>query len=115
MPDYYRFMLMLAQGGILDGVRILKQSTITDMMTNQLSGPTFPVRFDNDPWPGMGYGLGIGVQTMESHQIGWIGISGATAWWYPHEDMIVIALPQALFNWEASDRLLGMASELLAI
>jgi CubicO group peptidase (beta-lactamase class C family) len=111
MPDYYRFMSMLTQGGTLEGAQILNRSTVTMMMTNQLSGPTFPVRFD-DPWPGMGYGLGIGVQTMAPRQIGWIGISGTTAWWYPQEDLIVIALPQALFNWEASDRLLGMAGEL---
>ncbi|HMD81090.1 MAG TPA: serine hydrolase domain-containing protein [Anaerolineales bacterium] len=114
MPDYYRFMSMLANGGTLDGVRVLKQSTVTMMTTNQLSDSAFPVRFD-DPWPGMGYGLGIGVQTLESRQVGWIGISGTTAWWYPQEEMIVIALPQALFNWEASDRLLGMAGELYSI
>jgi CubicO group peptidase (beta-lactamase class C family) len=114
VPDYYRFMSMLANGGILDGVRILKQGTVTKMTTNQLSGSTFPVRFD-DPWPGMGYGLGIGVQTMEACQVGWIGISGTTAWWYPQEQMIVIALPQMLFNWEASDRLLEMARELIAV
>lgn len=113
MPDYYRFLSMLANGGIVDGVRVLKQPTVTMMTTNQLSGSAFPVRFD-DPWPGMGYGLGIGVQTMESRQVGWIGISGTTAWWYPQEEMIVIALPQARFNWEASDRLLEMAGELLA-
>jgi CubicO group peptidase (beta-lactamase class C family) len=111
MPDYYRFMSMLANDGLLEGVRVLKQNTVTMMMTNQLSGSAFPVRFD-DPWPGMGYGLGIGIQTMEPRQIGWIGISGTTSWWYPQEDMIVIALPQALFNWEASDRLLEMAREL---
>jgi len=111
MPDYYRFMSMLANGGILNGVRILKQATVSMMTTNQLTGSAFPVRFD-DPWPGMGYGLGIGVQTMERKQVGWIGISGTTAWWYPQDNMIVIALPQALFNWEASDRLLEMASEL---
>jgi CubicO group peptidase (beta-lactamase class C family) len=63
----------------------------------------------------MGYGLGIGVQTMAPRQIGWIGISGTTAWWYPQEDMILIALPQALFNWEASDRLVGMAGELFGL
>lgn len=114
MPDYYRFMSMLANGGILDGVRVLKESTVTMMTTNQLSGSAFPVRFD-DPWPGMGYGLGIGVQTLEPGQVGWIGISGTTAWWYPQEEMIVIALPQALFNWEASDRLLGMAGELYGV
>jgi CubicO group peptidase (beta-lactamase class C family) len=60
----------------------------------------------------MGYGLGIGVQTLEPRQVGWIGLSGTTAWWYPQEEMIVIALPQAWLNWEASDRLLGMAGEL---
>ena len=112
MADYYRFMAMLKNGGILEGVRILKQNTVTMMTTNQLRGSAFPVRFD-DPWPGMGYGLGIGVQTMESRQVGWIGISGTTAWWYPQDEMIVIALPQALFDWEASDRLLTMARELL--
>jgi len=114
MPDYYRFMSMLANGGILDGVRVLKQDTVTKMTTNQLTGAAFPVRFD-DPWLGMGYGLGIGVQTLESGQVGWIGISGTTAWWYPHEEMIAIALPQALFNWEASDRLLEMAGELFRV
>jgi CubicO group peptidase (beta-lactamase class C family) len=114
MPDYYRFMSMLANEGILEDVRILKQSTVAMMMTNQLSGSAFPVRFD-DPWPGMGYGLGIGVQTMGSKQVGWIGISGTSAWLYPQEEMIVICLPQAWFNWEASDRLLGMAEELFDV
>ena len=114
MPDYYRFMSMLANGGMLDGVRVLKQGTVTMMTTNQLSGSAFPVRFD-DAWPGMGYGLGIGVQTLEARQVGWIGISGTTAWWYPQEEMIAIALPQALFNWEASDRLLEMAGGLFEV
>ena len=67
MPDYYRFMSMLANGGILEGVRVIKQSTVTMMKTNQLTGSAFPVRFD-DPWPGMGYGLGMGLQTMKSHR-----------------------------------------------
>jgi CubicO group peptidase (beta-lactamase class C family) len=114
MPDYYRFMSMLANGGILEGVRVLKQDTVSMLTTNQLTGSAFPVRFD-DPWPGMGYGLGLGVQTLEPHQIGWMGISGTTAWWYPHKDMIVIAFPQALFNFEASDRLLEMAADLPGI
>jgi CubicO group peptidase (beta-lactamase class C family) len=115
MPDYLRFMLMLANGGELDGVRLLKRSTVTAMTTNQLVGPTFPVRFNNEPWAGMGYGLGVGVQVTEVPQFGWIGVSGTTAWIYPREEMIVIAMPQALFNWEASDTLLRMAHEALAI
>ncbi len=115
MPDYLRFMLMLANGGELDGVRVLKQSTVTAMTTNQLTGSTFPVRFNNEPLPGMGFGFGIGVQVTDEPQVGWNGVSGTTAWIYPREEMIVIAMPQALFNWEASDTLLRIAREAIAI
>jgi CubicO group peptidase (beta-lactamase class C family) len=68
----------------------------------------------------MGYGFGVGVQETDSPRIGWvgaygwIGISGTTAWIHPKEEMIVIAMPQALFNWEASDTLLRMAREAIA-
>ncbi len=108
MPDYYRFMAMLANYGSLEGIRILQKKTVKMMVTNQLHGPTFPVRFD-DPWPGMGYGLGIGVQTLERSQVGWIGVSGTTAWWYPHDDLILIAMPQMRYDWEASDHFLQEA------
>jgi CubicO group peptidase (beta-lactamase class C family) len=114
MPDYFRFMLMLANGGELDGVRLLKRSTITAMTTNQLTGPAFPVRFNNEPSPGMGFGLGVGVQVTDEPRVGWIGVSGTTAWIYPRKEMIVIAMPQALFNWEASDTFLTMACEAIA-
>ena len=61
----------------------------------------------------MGFGLGIGVQVMGRPQIGWIGVSGTTGWIFPNEEMIVIAMPQALFNWAASDTLLSMAHEVI--
>lgn len=115
MPDYLRFMLMLAKGGELEGVRVLKRSAVNAMTTNQLTGPTFPVRFNNEPWVGMGYGLGVGVQVTDEPRFGWIGVSGTTAWSYPREELIVIAMPQALFNWEASDTLLRMACEAIMI
>jgi CubicO group peptidase (beta-lactamase class C family) len=115
MSDYLRFMRMLANGGELDGVRLLKQSTVTAMTANQLTGPAFPVRFNNEPWPGMGFGFGVGVQVTDEPQIGWIGVSGTTAWIYPRQEMIVIAIPQAFFNWEASDTLLRMAREAIAV
>lgn len=115
MPDYLRFMLMLANGGELEGVRVLKRSTVNAMTTNQLTGPTFPVRFNNEPWAGMGYGLGVGVQVTDEPRFGWIGVSGTTAWVYPRAELIVIAMPQALFNWDASDTLLSMAHEAIMI
>ena len=112
--DYSRFMLMLANGGELDGVRLLQQDTVTAMTTNQLTGPTFPVRFGSEPWPDMGYGLGVGVLVTDAPQVGWIGISGTSAWIFPSEEMIVIAMPQVFLNWEASDHLEKIAREAIS-
>ena len=110
LPDYFRFMLMFANGGELDGVRLLKPETIAAMSTNQLTGSAFPIRF-GAPWNGMGFGLGMGVQVTEPIRFGWIGACGSTAWIYPREDLIVIAIPQARNNFEASDALLRLACE----
>jgi CubicO group peptidase (beta-lactamase class C family) len=111
LPDVFRFMLMLANGGTVDGVRVLKPDTVAAMTTNQLTGATSPGRFEEPWWPGMGYGLGIGVDTADVPRVGWIGMSGTSAWIYPREEMIVIALPQALSDWEASDTLINIARE----
>ncbi len=45
---------------------------------------------------------------------GWVGVSGTAAWIHPGEEMIVIAMPQALFNWDASTALLIMVREAIA-
>jgi CubicO group peptidase (beta-lactamase class C family) len=117
ISDYYRFMLMLANGGELDGIRLLKPDTATAMTTNQLAGSTA----SGPPWwSGMGYGFGVGVQETDAPRVGWIGaygwigISGTTAWINPREEMIVIAMPQVDRYWEASDTLLRMAREAIA-
>jgi CubicO group peptidase (beta-lactamase class C family) len=109
ISDYYRFMLMLANGGELEGICILKPDTATTMTTNQLGanmgGPRFTAR---------GYGFGVGVQGTDAPRFGWAGISGTVAWFYPREEMIVMAMPQALFNFEASNTLIRMAREAIA-
>jgi CubicO group peptidase (beta-lactamase class C family) len=111
ISDYYRFMLMLANGGELEGIRILKPDTATAMTTNQLAGSNV----SGPPWwSGMGYGFGVGVQVTDAPRFGWIGISGTIGWFYPREEMIVIAMPQADRYWEASDTLLRMAREAIA-
>jgi CubicO group peptidase (beta-lactamase class C family) len=114
MSDYFRFLVMLAHGGELEGVRLLQQDTVTAMLTNQLSGPAYPVRFNDEPWRGMGFGLGVGVKVEGKPRVGWIGISGTTAWIYPGDEMIVIAMPQVFFDWEAADTLLRMARDAIA-
>jgi CubicO group peptidase (beta-lactamase class C family) len=52
------------------------------------------------------------VQTHGIQQYGWLGISGTTAWIDPEHELILIALPQALYNWEASDQFVAMARTL---
>ena len=110
MPDYLRFMLMLANGGELDGVRILKLDTVTAMTTNQLGA-----NMGGPAWnSSIGYGLGVGVSVAGAPRFGWLGISGTMAWFYPRKEMLVMAMPQAHFNFEASDTLLRIAREVIA-
>lgn len=85
--DYLRFAQMLANGGELDGVRILKPETVRLMFTNHLS-PS--IRWDLGAAPGVqfefGYGVSIGNEstaragTMPIGTGGWDG-SGNTFFW----------------------------------
>lgn len=68
VPDYMRFAQMLANGGILDGVRILNTDTVEAMGTDQLHTAASPVVNGgyayNPPsaLAGYGWGLSIGVR-----------------------------------------------------
>ncbi|MFZ1409870.1 MAG: serine hydrolase domain-containing protein [Micropruina sp.] len=101
--DYLRFALMVRGGGQLDGVRILRQSTIAEMTTNQLSGPEMPVRWEGVPDPALGHGYGFGVSVTEPHRFGWIGINGGQVWIYPTQDVVVLAIAQTFMDFSASD------------
>ena len=94
----------------------MKRETLERMVTNQLSDQQFPVRFESGPWPGMGFGLGLGVQVDNVPKVGWpagvfgwIGVSGAIAWVYPEEELIVLVMPQSFFYWDASDNIRKLA------
>jgi CubicO group peptidase (beta-lactamase class C family) len=54
--DYIRFQQMVANGGVLDGVRLLSPITVS-LMTENHTG-TLPLWL---PGPGMGFGLGYAV------------------------------------------------------
>lgn len=106
MSDYSHFLTMLANEGQWGNVRLLSRDIVKQMTSNQLTGGQFPVRFD-DPWPGMGYGLGVGVHTdhlpnegWPAGTFGWIGVSGVWAWVFPKESVSIIAMPQAWFYWD---------------
>ncbi|MDT5306247.1 MAG: hypothetical protein QOE48_1917 [Mycobacterium sp.] len=98
--DYLRFAQMLANDGILDDVRILAPTSVT-LMTSNLLPEGVPMRFDQ-PFVGVGYGMGVGVVLDPAHAdfnggaIGvgtyyWGGVHGTWFWVDPAYDVIVIA------------------------
>jgi CubicO group peptidase (beta-lactamase class C family) len=62
-PDYLRFAQMLANGGTLDGKRVIAAATLATMTTDQL-GPDVRARTTSGILPeGYGFGLGFAVRT----------------------------------------------------
>ena len=101
--DYLRFAQMLADGGMLDGARILAPSSVT-LMTSNLLPPGVPMRF-MQPFAGVGYGMGIGIVLDPAHAdfnggaIGagtyyWGGVHGTWFWVDPLNDVIVVGMVQ---------------------
>jgi CubicO group peptidase (beta-lactamase class C family) len=58
--DYLRFAQMILNGGELDGVRVLKAATVTEMLRNQLPGELVPA-LGGARLEGTGFGLGFNV------------------------------------------------------
>jgi CubicO group peptidase (beta-lactamase class C family) len=104
--DYYRFVQMIANGGALDGVRLLSPKTVQYMLSDHLGvsgggpvgkGPVF--------LPGDGYGFGLGfavrVQDGVSALIGtrgdahWGGIAGTAFWIDPKEKLVAVIMLQS--------------------
>jgi CubicO group peptidase (beta-lactamase class C family) len=96
--DYLRFTMMLAGGGTLDGVRILKPATLRLMTTDQL-GPqvdraTFP--YKNEGGFGLGFGLKPeGVGGPHATQVWtWGGSDGTNFWVDPRSGVFVVYMIQ---------------------
>lgn len=90
VPDYYRFLQMLLNGGSLDGVQILSPHTVRLMTTDHVGE-----LLDNN-----GFGLGFGV-TRSLQEAGELDAVGRYYWgsfWYgtffvdPTREIIAIAL-----------------------
>ncbi|MGQ0647921.1 MAG: serine hydrolase domain-containing protein [Gemmatimonadaceae bacterium] len=98
--DYARFLQMLLNGGVLDGVRVLGPKTVELMTTNQV-GTLFSAN---------GQGFSLGFQTVERAgadgmaSVGSYGWGGAYATTYkvdPKERLVLVFMLQMLPN--ASD------------
>jgi CubicO group peptidase (beta-lactamase class C family) len=105
--DYYRFAQMLANGGELDGKRILSPATVKLMTSNHL-----PPELLTGQWgigqhimrPGFGYGFNCAV-VFDPAEAGlpdgkgtffWDGAAGTWFWVDPTNDVVFVAMIQRM-------------------
>ena len=92
--DYARFLQMLANGGELEGARLLGPRTVGLMVSDQIDSV-----YDT---PGMGFGLGFEILENPGRagdygspgRFGWGGAYGTNYWVDPVEDLVVVYMVQ---------------------
>lgn len=101
--DYIRFAQMLANRGVLDGVRMLSPSSVK-LMTSNLLPAGVPLHF-TQPFVGIGYGMNVGIVLDPSHAnfnggangagtFYWGGVHGTWFWVDPTYDVVVVGMLQ---------------------
>ena len=104
--DYLRFSQMLANGGVLDGQRILSRTTVRLMTSDHLGS-----RIAIAPTPGGGvlgastytFGLGFAVRPSDgiapvpgtAGDFNWGGYAGTRFWVYPKEQLVGVFMVQS--------------------
>ena len=100
--DYARFLLMLRNGGQLDGKRYLSPATLAYMTSDHLN-PAVTRTPLYLPGPGYGFGLGFAVRTSGGESaypaaVGeyyWGGAGGTYMWVDPAQDLFVVFMMQS--------------------
>jgi CubicO group peptidase (beta-lactamase class C family) len=102
VADYSRFLMMLRNGGTLDGKRYLGPKTLAYMTSDHTAGVIVPGPYYL-PGPGYGFGLGFAVRketgvALTPGSVGdynWGGAGGTYFWVDPKEDMFVVYAMQS--------------------
>jgi len=115
--DYLRFAQMLANGGAIDGTRVLGRKTVELMTTNQLPDDgelrsfAVPGAYGEVGFDGTGFGLtvAVGLGPARTQVIGsagdfmWGGWASTIFWVDPTEDLAVVFMtqfaPSGTFNF----------------
>jgi CubicO group peptidase (beta-lactamase class C family) len=104
IDDYSRFAQMLANGGELDGVRILGRKTVEFMMVNHLNNLTPPTT-ESNPSDGFGLGGAVRIDLAKGSrpgsvgEFGWSGAATTTFSIDPVEHTVMLLFAQhAPFN-----------------
>jgi CubicO group peptidase (beta-lactamase class C family) len=107
MQDYYRFAQMLANGGQLDGKRILAPATVKLMTSNHLPTEILTGQFgigQHIMRPGFGYGFNCAVvfDPPEANlpdgkgTFFWDGAAGTWFWVDPTNDVVFVGMMQRM-------------------
>jgi CubicO group peptidase (beta-lactamase class C family) len=99
-PDYARFCQMLLNGGVLDGVRLLKPETVALMHRNVLPPGVFAEV--SNVKGGTGFGLDVAIapspeesgEPLPAGSYYWLGIQGTYFWIDPGNDLVVVGTMQ---------------------
>ncbi len=104
--DYSRFLQAMANGGELDGARILRSETVELMTTDHLGGLPFPF--------GVGQGFGLGFFVVQdpaagglpasAGEYGWYGAYHSAYWVDSAEELIVVHLTQLIPAGDIDDQ-----------
>jgi CubicO group peptidase (beta-lactamase class C family) len=116
-PDYVRFCSMLANGGELDGRRVISRKTLELMTCNHLPGDgemadfALPTGYGEVGFAGNGFGLTVAVSkgpaatgvAGTAGEFMWGGAASTTFWVDPAEELAVVFmtqfLPSGTFNF----------------
>jgi CubicO group peptidase (beta-lactamase class C family) len=101
-PDYARFLLMLRNGGQLDGRRYISPATLAYMTSDHL-GPNVTRTPLYLPGAGYGFGLGFAVRQQGGEapymasvgEYNWGGAGGTYMWVDPASDLFVVFMMQS--------------------
>ncbi|MDA7640706.1 serine hydrolase [Opitutaceae bacterium] len=91
MDDYLRFSMMLLNGGVAGGERVLSKEAVELVVTNHLSGTV------KHPDPKFMHGLG-GIIEPDTGEYGW---SGATSPYFridPQNKLLILSMTQSRAN-----------------
>ena len=103
--DYLRFAQMLANGGILDGQRVLSRTTIKHMTADHLGSPAPGSDTGGggaasiDLYLGLGFAVrpsdGIAPVPGSAGDFNWGGYAGTVFWVDPKEELVAVFMVQS--------------------
>jgi CubicO group peptidase (beta-lactamase class C family) len=105
--DCFRFAQMLANGGHLDGERILGRKTLALMHANHVPA-LMPLEIGGVPLPGYGFGLGsrVLIDVAQSGapgsvgEFGWSGAAKTHYWVDPQEELVGLFMTQSMMSFD---------------